>query len=372
MNAAQVARLRLLVDGADQPAACVLLFTLRACLLRLCAGRRNLLLHLLHLLCHMREPLPRLGDQLRTLRLQLRGLLCLLLAGLQAAAALGLLLLDLLDLLSHLARLLAEEFRLRLRHLHDLADLRELLLQGHKLCLLRLLEGPQLLRLALEALVDLLQFLPQARLVALCALELLLAGRRLLPQPFRVRHELLGRLHLLLRRQIELLDLLLLERYVLRQLHIQTLKLLEVCGLLVHLGLDLAVVLEVGVVLGLDGLDLLLKDLHSFAVLLHMGLQDLVFFLQAGEARVAAERLCLRYEGLQLQPLRLRVDPGLRLAARTVEAFALALRDAQAVQLLLPLLRQLLDNALGLLDGLHVAVGADDVLEVLEQAILVG
>mmetsp|Transcript_75887 Transcript_75887/g.199864 ORF Transcript_75887/g.199864 Transcript_75887/m.199864 type:complete len:431 (+) Transcript_75887:2868-4160(+) len=124
------------------------------------------------------------------------------------------------------------------------------------------------------------------------------------------------------------------------------------------------------VVLRLDGLDLLLVLLHFLAVLLHVALQLLVLLLEPGEVGVASLRLRLREEGLQLQSFGLGGDPGLGLLSRPVEAVTLALGDAQAVQLLLPRLGELLDDTLHLGDGLDQAVGANDVFQILEQAVL--
>mmetsp|Transcript_98266 Transcript_98266/g.278263 ORF Transcript_98266/g.278263 Transcript_98266/m.278263 type:complete len:203 (+) Transcript_98266:2554-3162(+) len=202
-----------------------------------------------------------------------------MLASLQPCAALLKVLFHGLDLVRHLGLFLLEKLRLRLRHLHDLPDLREAPLERHELGLLRLLRRPQALGLALEALVDLLELLAEADLVALEALELLLARRRLLTHLRRVGHELLRHLSLLLRGHDQLLKFLLLEGDILGKLHVLPLKLLKVHGGLLHLGLDAVVVLEVSVVLSLDGPHILLIGFHPLAVLLHVSLQDPVLLL---------------------------------------------------------------------------------------------
>mmetsp|Transcript_60707 Transcript_60707/g.170075 ORF Transcript_60707/g.170075 Transcript_60707/m.170075 type:complete len:440 (+) Transcript_60707:2898-4217(+) len=280
--------------------------------------------------------------------------------------------LELVDLLRHLGRLLPQELRLRLSHGNDLLHLREALLQGHELLLLGLLQRPELLGLALQPGVDLLHLGGVLDSVFLGALKLLLSLRRVVPQPLGIRKELNRVLLLLLGGHLQLLDLLLLELGVFHELHVQLLQLLEVGRRLLHVRLDLVVVAEVGVVRLLYRHGLLLELLHALPVLLHVAGELLLLGLQPGLVAVVPPRLGLGDEGLQLQPLGLRRDPRLGLSTGAVQALALALGDAQPIQLLLPLLGQLLDDALGLLDGLNQPVRADDVLEVLEEALLVG
>mmetsp|Transcript_100675 Transcript_100675/g.293402 ORF Transcript_100675/g.293402 Transcript_100675/m.293402 type:complete len:373 (-) Transcript_100675:327-1445(-) len=370
MHTPQSASLGLIVDGTDKSATSMLLFKFRSCLLCFRASCRDLLRQLVHLASHLPQPLFRFCHELCALSLQICGVLGLLLPGFQSLAAFGVFPLDLLNLLSHLGRLLSQKLCLSLRNFDNLPHVCQALLQWDKLSLLLLLQGPQLLSLTLEAFVDLLQLLCQACLVTFRTLKLLLSDWRVFSQLLRICHKLLGHLCLLLGCQLQFLELLLLKCDVLRQLHVQALKLLEVRRILVHLHLDLVVVLEVGVVLALNHLHLLLIDLHSFTVLLHVGLQHFVLLLEAGQVCMAAKCLRLCDEGLQLQPLRLCIHPGLCLAAWAVKSLALTLRDPQAVQLLLSLLCQLLHNPLSLLNGLDMAVGANDVLKVLQQAIL--
>mmetsp|Transcript_126527 Transcript_126527/g.366288 ORF Transcript_126527/g.366288 Transcript_126527/m.366288 type:complete len:592 (-) Transcript_126527:1243-3018(-) len=320
-----------LVDRSDQPRPCVLLLELRLGLLGLGSRGVDRFRRLLHLAGNELQPRLGLRGQTQTLRLQLRGLRRLLLPGLQPRGAVGLGALELFDLLGNLCCLLPEELRLSLRYRDHLLHLREALLQWHQRLLLRLLEGPKLLRLAFQAGVDLLELLCILSAMLLSAFELLLPLRRIATQLLGVGQQLGSGLLLPLCGRFQLLDLLLLKRCVLVELHILLLQLLEVgCGLL-HLRLYLRVVAEVAVVLLLDGRGLLLELLHALAVLLHVALELLRLGLEAGEVAVIAPSLGLRDQRLEFQALGLRRHPGLGLLAGAVQALALALGDAQPV-----------------------------------------
>mmetsp|Transcript_51517 Transcript_51517/g.134080 ORF Transcript_51517/g.134080 Transcript_51517/m.134080 type:complete len:210 (+) Transcript_51517:1970-2599(+) len=149
VHALQPAGLGLLVDGPDEPAAVVLLLVLVLRLRGLRLHGQDLAAELLDLRARRLQLLPALADQPQRVRLPLGRLLGVLLSGSERLAALLVLPLDLLDLLGDPFGLLPYEIGLRLRHVDDLADLGELLLDGHQLGLLGLLQGPQLFRLAL-------------------------------------------------------------------------------------------------------------------------------------------------------------------------------------------------------------------------------
>mmetsp|Transcript_54682 Transcript_54682/g.123005 ORF Transcript_54682/g.123005 Transcript_54682/m.123005 type:complete len:203 (+) Transcript_54682:2320-2928(+) len=198
MDTIELAGPRLLVDSSDEPPAMGLLLDLEPRLLGFCASRCGLPCDLLNLSGYLRQPLLGLRHKLLPLSLQPCCFLALVLPSLQTLAALLVALLHFLDLVCNLGGLLAEELRFRLRDFNDLPHLRKALLEGHELGLLGLLCGPQVLSLVLQALIDLLKLQGQACSVPLSTLQLLLAERRLLARPFRVRQQPLGRLRLLL------------------------------------------------------------------------------------------------------------------------------------------------------------------------------
>mmetsp|Transcript_13427 Transcript_13427/g.38170 ORF Transcript_13427/g.38170 Transcript_13427/m.38170 type:complete len:295 (-) Transcript_13427:335-1219(-) len=126
------------------------------------------------------------------------------------------------------------------------------------------------------------------------------------------------------------------------------------------------------VVLLLDHLYLVFEPLHLLAVPLHVPLQHALLLLEPPEVGVAPAGLRLRGQRLELELLGLRADPGLRLAAGPVQGVTLVLGRPEAGEFLLPLLRELLHDRGRIIDGLLEAVRADDLLDVLQQALLVG
>mmetsp|Transcript_120281 Transcript_120281/g.285795 ORF Transcript_120281/g.285795 Transcript_120281/m.285795 type:complete len:458 (+) Transcript_120281:2399-3772(+) len=333
------------------------------------ASRCDILGDLLDLRRQLLDAILSLRRHLPALLQHLRHVLRFLLPLSELFPALCSFLLELVDLLGGLHLPLPKESGLGLRHFHDLLHLRELFLQRHQFLLLRLLRWTQLLGLAFQALIELLELAGLCGAETLLALKLLFASGCLFPKLFSILHELLGALLLLLPHLRKLLELLLLERDVFGVLHVLALELLELLGFLLHLLLDLVVLLEVRIVLVLYRFHLFLKSFHLLLVLLHLALEYLVLFLEGAELRLAVAHLGLRQDALHLQALCLAGDPGLSLLAWAVQGLLLTLRDTQTIQLLLPLLRELFNRAFGLFDGLQQAIRADNVLEVLEQAI---
>mmetsp|Transcript_70921 Transcript_70921/g.114356 ORF Transcript_70921/g.114356 Transcript_70921/m.114356 type:complete len:590 (+) Transcript_70921:2032-3801(+) len=371
IDALEPTSLGLLIHRLDETASEVLLFELRARLLGLHTGGLSLLGDLLHLSRDLTEALLGITDQLDAVLAHLGGILALELADAQALAALRVFALQLLDLIGDLHRLLAKESGLCLRHLDDLLHLCELLLQRNQFLLLGLFGWAESLGLALEACEELLQLGSLTGAEALSAVKLLLTRRGIDLQLLSVLDELHSLLPLALCSLRQLLEFLLMEGNVLREFHIQALELFEIQRALLHLLLDLVVVAKVGVVLALDRFDLLFEAFHLQPVPLHVGLQGLVLLFKASMVGLALLGLSLRQQGLQLQALGFCSDPGLSFLARSIKRLFLALSHTEAIQLLLSLLSELLYNSLRLFDGLQEAVRANDVLQILQQAILV-
>ena len=246
-----------------------------------------------------------------------------------------------------------------------------LLLDGGQLLRLLLELDAELIGLALDLLEDVLELGILLGLGLLALDELLLEGGDGLLGLGGLGGGLGLLLLLGLDLGLELLHLGLLGLDVLLELDVLPLVGGELLLGLLELGMDLVVLGRLGGDAGLDLGHALVGAADPDALLLELGLDLLPLLRGLLGVGIGGHHVDLIQHVLLPADLPLLGQEGLGLELGPLQALLLLLDGLDAVELLLPLLGQRLDLGRGLLGVVEELVGADDVLQILEEAVVV-